>query len=136
MTTGNARPLGSDCMTNPVRIESLAAIQQLAQGLLHQLLAANRRQIKDSHVLWISPLAVEAAQRIVGAPEDETREQLLAPAVAGKGAGLLHQRPDHVMIIDPRPALAAQPRQPLHQLARVVHLELIVMEMDSDSFAD
>src|ERR1700731_91659 len=123
-------------MTNPVRVESLAPLQQLAQGLLHQLLAANRRQVKDSHVLRIGPFAGEAAQRIVGASEDETREQLLAPAVAGKGTGLLHQRPDYVMIIDPRPALAAQPRQPLHQLACVVHLELIVMEMDSDSFAN
>src|SRR6202034_4077715 len=100
--------------------------------LLHQLLAANRRQVKDSHVLWIGPLAVEAARRIVGAPEDETREQLLAPAVTGKGAGLLQQRPDYVMIINPLPALPAQPRQPLHQLARVVHLELIVMELDAD----
>ena len=62
----NDRPLGSDRMTNPVRIESLAAIRQLAQGLLYQLLAANRREVKDSHILRISPLAVEAAQRIGG----------------------------------------------------------------------
>src|ERR1700693_1900595 len=123
-------------MTNPVRVESLASLQQLAQGPLHQLLAANCRQVKHSAVLHVRPRAANAAQCIVGASEDETREQLLAPAVAGKGAGLLHQRPDYVMIIDPRPVLAAQPRQPLHQLARVVHLELIVMEMDSDSFAN
>jgi hypothetical protein len=48
-------------MTNPVRVESLAAIQQLAQSLFHQLLTANRRQVKDSHVLHIGPLALEAA---------------------------------------------------------------------------
>jgi hypothetical protein len=63
-------------MTNTIRVESFAAIEQLAQGPLHQLLAANRRQVQDAHVLRVGPLAVGAAQRIVGAPEDQTRSPI------------------------------------------------------------
>ena len=73
-------------MTNPVRVKSLGAFQQLAQGLLHQLFAADRRQVQDAHVLRVGPLTVEAAQRIVGTPKtrlgnssSRQRERVKAP---------------------------------------------------------
>jgi hypothetical protein len=40
------------------------------------------------------------------------------------------------MIVDARPSLTAQPGQPLYQLSCLVHLEMIMMQMDPDAFAD
>ena len=57
-------------------------------------------------------VAMTVAQEcVIGTAESQAREQLLAPAIAGKGAGLAHQRKNDVMIIDARIPPAAQPRQ-------------------------
>ena len=123
-------------MPDLIGIEVLGALQQLEQGAFDHRLAAGRRYMEDAHVLGIGSLAVEAAQRVVRVTKGQRREQLLAPAIAGEGAGLLHKRPDHVMIIDARRALAADSRQPFNQPLGVVDLETIVMEQHPDPFAD
>jgi hypothetical protein len=52
------------------------------------------------------------------------RTDRIAPAVAGEGARLSRQRPDHVMIIDACRAQPADARQPLDQLCAEVDLEM------------
>src|ERR1700746_2600989 len=102
-----ARPLGSERAPHLFRVESLGLFQQLAKGSVNQSLAVGRCCIEDAHVLRVGPLAVKAAQHIVGATKNQTREQLLTPTITGERTGLFRQRPDHVMIIDARSALAA-----------------------------
>src|SRR5713101_2473623 len=119
----HTRSLGSHRAPNMISVESIGAVQQLAQGSFHHRFATSRCHIKDTHVLRVGPLAMEATQHVAGAPKDQAREQLLPPAVTGESAGLFHQRPDHVMIIDARGTLAADSRQPLDHLPCKVDLE-------------
>jgi len=87
----HARPLGSDRAPHLFRVESLGFFQQLAKGSFDQSLAVGRCYIEDAHVFYIAPLAVKAAQYIVGATKNQTREQLLTPTKTSEGAGLFRQ---------------------------------------------
>ena len=75
-------------------------------------------------------------QRVVGQPEVHGGKQLLPEAVAGKGSGLAHQRPNDVAVIDVGFPLATHPFHPFHQVALVVHFHPVGVQTDLHLLAD
>jgi hypothetical protein len=78
---------------------------------------------RHAHVLDVGAIASSLAQRVVCAAEDERGEQVFAVAVVREGAGLAHERPDHVPVLDAGHVLAAQSRDGLDDLVAVPNLE-------------
>ena len=83
------------------------------QGVFNHGLPFVGRHFED---LQITPVrfVADACQMIVGGTEYRCRKQLLAPAVAGKRAGLAQQMTDDMPEIDDRAAVAAVARQLRH----------------------
>jgi hypothetical protein len=94
------------------------------------------RQVQDREILPVRPRRLRFVQQVVGGAETARREQLLAVAVVGQGAGLADQRVDHVPVIDPLLLPPAQPRQRLHQLLSVPHFHVLHVDAHLDADAD
>jgi len=104
----------------------LAAGQGRPQGVLDGDLALAGRQLQDLQVLPRRRfLRVLAAQGVVGHAETARGEQVLAVHVVGERPGLADQRVDDVPVVHGVLAGTRQPRHPLHQHARVPHLDLL-----------
>ena len=92
--------------------------------------------MQDREILPVRPRRLRFVQQVVGGAETAGREQLLAVAVVGQGAGLADQRVDHVPVIDPLFLPPAQPRQRLHQLLPVPHFQVLHVDAHLDTDAD
>ena len=92
--------------------------------------------MQDPHVLHVGTLPAPLPQRVVGQPEVHGGKQLLPEAVAGKGAGLAHQRPNDVAVIDVGFPLATHPFHPFHPVALVVHFHPVGVQTDLHLLAD
>jgi hypothetical protein len=118
------------------RAQRLLPVHQQHQRRLDADLALPRRQVQDAHVLLGRPPGLLLKQRVVSQAEAAGREHLVPVAVAGERARLAHQRVDHVPVVDPAAAAAAQPGQLLHHLLGVVDLDPLSEEPALDPLAD
>ena len=76
--------------------------------------------MQDAHVLHVGAFAAPPFEGVVGQTEVAGWKQLLPEAVAGKGPGLAHQRPDDVSVIDVGLPLTAPPSPPPELACNVV----------------
>jgi hypothetical protein len=94
------------------------------------------RQVKDADVLAVRSGRAVRHQGIVGAAIHLRRIQVVAVHVAGERSRLANQPFDDMAVIDPMLVRAPQTRHPLHQLARVPHLDLFHPDPRLDLRAD
>jgi hypothetical protein len=112
------------------------AVEQGAQRLIDQRLTLRRRQLQDLQIFLVGLGQTPLTQSVVGHAKTAGREQLVAVAVVGKGAGLAHQRVNDVPVIDAVLAAATQTRQRLHPLLAVPHLQVFGIDPHLDPLAD
>jgi hypothetical protein len=93
------------------------------------------RQLQDPQVLHVGALAMRAHERVVGPSEEDRRIEVFPIAVPRERAGLTHQPPDDVAVVDAMLVALAQPRHRLHDLAPVPDLDDIGVHARFDRVA-
>ena len=89
------------------------------------------------HVGALAHWSIYGEHRSTGQPGTSPGgKHLLTEAVAGEGPGLAHQGPDDVAVVDPGFSLAPDPLHSFHQVALVVHFQMLGVQPDLDLLPD
>jgi len=94
------------------------------------------RQVQDLQVVAVRPRRLRLAQQVVRQAEPARGEEFVPVAVVGERPRLADQGVDHVPVVDVPPAAPPQPRQRLHQLLAVPHLQVFQVNPHFDPLAD
>jgi len=113
----------------------LVLCQQRPQSIVHQGLAIPRRQLQDLQILPIR-LANVLTQGVISHAEPARGKQVIAVTIAGERTRLAHQPIDDVPIVDAVLVTPPQPRQPLHALLAVPHLQMLDVNPHFDALAE
>jgi hypothetical protein len=116
--------------------QGLSLLQQLGQCLFDATLPLVRRQLQQAHIFPVGTGRLLRLQRVIRPPKRQTRVQLFAVHVPRKCPRLANQPVDHVPIVDPVFALAAQSLHRLHPRCRVPHLDLVRTDPRFHPFPD
>ena len=107
------------------RIHAAARCQQFRHDRLHARLALACRQVQNPQVFLGRPRRLSLAQHVVDHAEVAAGKQVRAVAIVGERPRLADQPVDHVPVLDVMLATSTQPRQLLHPLLGVPHLDAL-----------
>lgn len=126
-----------DGESNRLRRDRPVLRDRQPQRVLHGVLAVAGCQLQDLQVFaGRHARSVIAQQPIVGDAKMARGKHVRVILIVLQGAGLPHQRVDHVPVIDGVLAVADQPRHPLNETSRPPDFDLVGVDHHVDLHAD